>query len=330
LLFEPACEPSLAARPSDVRAGARRFPADPGDRLIDRYRVLSLLLVFTMIVIAALLVLGSGVAADSSGTGLAAQLLAAALLASAVCRANPRLSRMADCCGTLGLAWLAGLAGGMMSLAGLRFHLPLADRSLLQLDQALGVDTPRLVEWLLSQTAWPATITMSYNYTVPVICLSLVAQSLAGRRVEAWRAALCFIGALLTVCVISILTPAKGLGMWLSTDVLAQLPNGAARYFWPSFDQFYSPNADPILTLAAIDGVVSFPSFHTVMGLITVALWRHSPVAFGLATAWFVQMMIGTLPLGGHYFVDLLGGAAVWAGWFALSRRLERKALEAA
>ena len=330
MLLEPACEPSLAARPGNVRAEDRRFRTDPGDRLIDRYRALSLLLVFAMIVIAALLVLGSGVAADSSGIGVAAQLLAAALLASAFCQANPRLSRVKDCCGTLGLAWLAGLAGGMLSLAALRFHLPLADGSLLQLDKALGVDTPRLVEWLLGQTAWPPMITMSYNYTVPVICLSLVTQSLAGRRVEVWRAALCFIGGLFTVCVISILTPAKGLGTWLTSDVLAQLPTGAARYFWPSFDQFYSANADPVLTLAAIDGVVSFPSFHTVMGLITVALWRHSPVAFGLATAWFLQMMIGTIPLGGHYFVDLLGGAAVWAGWFSLSRHFEHKSPEPA
>lgn len=324
MLLGPAFQLSFGISPGDVRAVTPQSADEAPDRLIERYRGLTLQLVLASLAIAALLVVASGISVDPSRTGVVAQMLAAALLASAYCWTRPRLGRLADCCGTLGLVWLAGLGGGVISLMGLRFHRPLADQMLLELDRTLGVDTPRLVEWLVSHAEWPAMITMSYNYTVPILSLSLFVHSLAGRRIEAWRAALCFVGSLLTICLISILTPAKGLGMWLSDDVLAQLPNGAARYFWPSFDQFHSATANPVLALAAIDGVVSFPSFHTAMGLITVTLWRHSPVGLGLALAWFAQMMIGTIPLGGHYFVDLVAGAAVWGCWFYLSRRFER------
>jgi membrane-associated phospholipid phosphatase len=38
-------------------------------------------------------------------------------------------------------------------------------------------------------------------------------------------------------------------------------------------------------------------------------------------------MLVSTLPFGGHYAVDLVGGAAVWGAWFALSRRLEAASL---
>jgi membrane-associated phospholipid phosphatase len=35
-------------------------------------------------------------------------------------------------------------------------------------------------------------------------------------------------------------------------------------------------------------------------------------------------MLFSTMPFGGHYFVDLIGGTAVWAIWFAASQRIER------
>lgn len=324
MLVEPAREAPLSASPRIASWREYRDCRTSVPDLVECYRTLSLWLVFGTIAVASLLILGSGIVADPSGVGLVAQLLAGTLLASTLCWATPRLSRVADALGTLGLVGLAGLGGGVISLLGLQFRQPLVDQSLLRLDRALGVDSPGLVEWAASQAQWPATITISYNHTLLVLGISILAQSLRGRRVEAWRAAFCFIGSLLTVCLISIFTPAKGLGLWLTDEALGHLPNGAARYFWPSFDRFYS-GTDPVLSLAAIDGVVSFPSFHTVMGLTTVALWRRSPMGLGISSVWFLHMMIGAIPLGGHYFVDLLGGAAVWACWFCASQRVESK-----
>ena len=318
---DAACEPPRAVAQREDRDGAPFVP----DRLIQDFRALSLWLVLVSLLISVALVFFVRPSISAAGAGLAAQMLAASLLVSSLCWTRPRLSRLADGLGTVGLVWLAGLAGGVTSLMGLRLGLPLADRALLQLDRAIGIDTPATVAWIAGQPQWHGPITMSYNLTVPVLGLSILAQSLLGQRVEAWRAAFCFIGSLFTVCLVSVFTPAKGLGLWLGENLLAQLPNGAARYFWPSFDQFYSAT-DPVLSLASIDGVVSFPSFHTVMGLITVTLWRKSPVGMGLAGAWFVLMMAGTLPLGGHYAVDLLGGALIWAAWFWASRRVQKAA----
>ena len=93
-----------------------------------------------------------------------------------------------------------------------------------------------------------------------------------------------------------------------------------------NFDAFYA-GPDPVLRLDGIDGVVSFPSFHAVMGFITVAMWRHGRIALPLALAWLAFMLLATFPYGGHYVVDILGGLAVWAAWFGLSRRLEARSV---
>jgi membrane-associated phospholipid phosphatase len=153
--------------------------------------------------------------------------------------------------------------------------------------------------------------------------MSLVLLSLFGDRIEAWRAALCFVGTLLTACVIASFVPAKGLGVWAPSELLAKLPPRAMRTFWPHFDEFYSGD-DPVLRLQVVDGVISFPSFHAVVGLITLAMWRKRIITLIPAATYLFFMLLAIFPGGGHYFVDLLGGFAVWAAWFALSRGIEQ------
>ncbi|MCW3798850.1 phosphatase PAP2 family protein [Sphingomonas sp. BN140010] len=232
--------------------------------------------------------------------------------------------RMKDAGAALGDIWLGGLACGFISLLGLRWHLPLADAALLQADRSIGLDSASYAEWIGHRpSGFQMGITGAYNLTTPILFVSMAAAALLGRRVVLWRAACSFMGSLLTVCVISVMTPAKGIGVWVSSETLALLPPGAMTYFWPSFEQFYRA-ATPVLSFDAIDGVVSFPSFHVIMGLIGVGLWRDRPVTFALASGWFGLMLMATIPLGGHYAVDLLGGALIWAGWHLGLPRLLR------
>jgi membrane-associated phospholipid phosphatase len=56
-------------------------------------------------------------------------------------------------------------------------------------------------------------------------------------------------------------------------------------------------------------------------------MWRKNIVTLFAASSWLVIMLVATIPGGGHYVVDLLGGFMVWAFWFVLSRRIERATL---
>ena len=289
----------------------------------ETFRRGSLWLTALSIAVAAVMVIASGIRIDSTGMPPLAFLAAAFLWAARMCRGRRRLSRLADCLGPLGLAWLGGLASAVVATVGLRMHLPLADGALKAVDRAFGFDGLAVIGWLVAQPHWlMSAMSTAYFGTIPFLYLGMVLLALLGDRVEIWRAAFCFIGTVLTTCLISVITPAKGLGVWASPELIARLPRQSIRHFWPSFEKFHD-GANPVLQIDSIGGVVSFPSFHTIMGLIAVAMWRKRPLVFVPALAGLALMVAGTLPFGGHYAVDLVGGAAVWAAWFAFSRRLE-------
>jgi hypothetical protein len=282
-------------------------------------------LVAASVVCAILLTLVSGVRVDPDGLAPLAWIVAALLIVSRMWWIGAGHRRVADFFGTLSLVWFGGVSCGAIAMLGLRLRLPLTDRLLLSADHALGISPVAIVAWLVKQGQWIFSImAMAYGYTIPIFVLSMVALALSGNRLEAWRAAFCFLGSLVSICAIAIFTPAKGLALWAPSLLLARLPAGAMRYFWTNFDAFYA-GPDPVLRLQSIDGVISFPSFHAAMGFVTLGMWRRNPVMLPLALAWLVFMLLATFPYGGHYFVDVAAGGVVWALWFALSRKLERR-----
>jgi len=287
-----------------------------------RLRHLTLILTGAAMVIAAILAAIVRITIDSISLGTVAEFTAAVLLGSVIFARKGRFSNYADLLGAVVLVWLSGIICGLISLMALRLHLPVVDRQLLALDHLLGIDTVGVAR-SLSHLPWNVMIfiQLCYKFTVPVVFVSLIGVALLGDRLEAWRAAFCFVGSLLTVCIISIATPARGLGVWVTDADLSSMPAGALRYAFHSFDHFYLGH-DPVLQVKSIDAVVCFPSFHAIMGLIVLAIWRRRPAALPLAIMWLVGMLTGTLAVGGHYVIDLLAGAVTWAAWFALSLKL--------
>jgi membrane-associated phospholipid phosphatase len=284
----------------------------------------TLFLVAVSLVIAVGMLLTERVATDAASLSAAAQGTAALLLSSVILRPRAKLERLADFFGVQGLVALSGFAGGVISLMGLRMHFDLQDEALLAIDRAIGFDAESYIGSvirapdLLFQLSGGA-----YTSTLGILLVSLFIASLIGEQLEVWRAAFCFAGSLMTVCIVSILAPARGVARWLSPELMARLPNGAGRYFWPSFDRFYG-GGPVVLCLRSIDAVVSFPSFHIIMGLIIVTLWRKRWATLLPAAAFFVCMAAVTVPLGGHYAVDLIGGLVVWGLWLAISIAVAR------
>lgn len=276
--------------------------------------------------IAAVMALLLEVPVDPRGTFALDWLLAALLLVSRMWWDRRGHHRVADALGTVAIAALGGMTCGAVAMLELRLHFPVADGMLRSFDHALGVDGIAIVEALLRQGRWIfAIMAPAYNYTLHIFFGGLFLLALFGDRLEAWRAAFCFVGTLLTTCLIAIFVPAKGIGVWASDDLFARLPERAMRNFWPHFDDFYFGD-HPVLRLQVIDGVISFPSFHSVVGFLTLAMWRKNMVTLVASGSWLIFMLLAIFPGGGHYFVDLLGGFAVWAAWFAGSRYIERRA----
>jgi len=297
--------------------------ASPEGATADRFRRLTIWLVFASAIIAVILAAAFQIQVDPAGISALNLLIASLLLISRIWWDRHGHHRIADAFGAVAVASLGGMACGAIAMLELRLHFPVADATLQNWDHALGVDGIAIVDALVHRWRWTFVLMKpAYNYTLQIFFGGLVLLALLGDRVEAWRAAFCFVGTLLTTCLVAAFAPAKGLGVWASEKLIADLPPRAMRNFWPHFDEFYF-KAAPVLRLQVIDGVISFPSFHTIVGFMIFAMWRKNIVTAAPAGAFLAFMLLAIFPGGGHYFVDLLGGVAVWAAWFAFSRRIE-------
>jgi hypothetical protein len=292
---------------------------------VDAFRRLIIWLILASCVFAIVLTVALRVRVDPAGSSILECLVAALLLASRMWWSRSGHERMADACGTVAVVALGGMSCGAIAMLELRLGFPLADGTLRSFDRAMGIDGIAVVEALLRQGHWIFWVMApAYNLTIPIFFAGLIVLAWLGGRVEAWRAAFCFVGTLLTTCVVAMFTPAKGLGVWASPTLLAQLPDQAMRTFWPHFDNFYF-GADPVLRMQVVDGVISFPSFHAVVGFLVLAMWRKNIATLALASVWLAVMLLATLPGGGHYVIDLVAGFAVWAVWFVISRLVEMR-----
>jgi membrane-associated phospholipid phosphatase len=306
-----------------IAANASISAASNDHAVVTRLRACGVAAVVASVIFALLVYTQVNVSLDPGGTYVLGWILAALMLVSRMWWNRAGHHRIADALGTVAIAALGGMACGALAMLTLPLHFPLADGMFHRMDHAIGVDTIDLATQMarlgpdVFTITWPA-----YDYTLQIFFGSLLALSFLGDRVEAWRASACFVATLLTVCLVATFLPAKGAGLWGTKAFFALLPDSAMRGFWAHFDEFYQ-GAAPVLQMRAIDGVISFPSFHTIVGLLVVAMWRTRPVMRSVALLWFACMMPGTLFYGGHYVVDLIGGAAIWAIWFIVTRRVE-------
>jgi membrane-associated phospholipid phosphatase len=84
-----------------------------------------------------------------------------------------------------------------------------------------------------------------------------------------------------------------------------------------------------IIDLSALDGVVSFPSFHTVLGVIAIYAARDTRWLMGFVLLVNMTMIVSTMPVGGHHLADVLAGAGLTFGAIYLVRRRNADSLAA-
>ena len=78
--------------------------------------------------------------------------------------------------------------------------------------------------------------------------------------------------------------------------------------------------ADTTLDLSKVQGLVTFPSFHTNLAIITAYAVRDIRFFAVPVTILNGIVIVATLPEGGHYLVDVLAGAVIAASCIAFFR----------
>lgn len=250
---------------------------------------------------------------DSSATGAGA-ITAALLLVHwfyGTVRHNARISLAT---GGLALVIWSGMMGGVASLMGLRAARPLVDDLLARGDAWLGLSAPAITGWIVQYPALTTLLGVAYLSSFPLVFGSVIMLALLGRARRMWELCLAFAATLTISVVVATLFPAIGAFAYydLPQSTLQLLPAGSGIYHLPAFEAYRSGTSATV-DFGSLQGVVTFPSFHTALALMTAWAWRDLPGVRWAMLGWNLLVIVSTIPIGGHYVVDLMGGAVVWA-----------------
>lgn len=205
---------------------------------------------------------------------------------------------------TLSIAQLSVLVLAFLPVsymaAALGRHIPVLDETLALIDARLfGFYWDPVAQWVAAQPILERALSLAY-FSLPAQALMLLVLGSLLRPGERngellWIA----IVSMAITSVVSIFTPALGKIGHVGTgylDVLNELRSGAWRSF--SYDK--------------PEGIVTFPSFHTSLAFIfAYVAWRLHLIAAVLFGALNFVMLLSVPPIGGHYLIDLFGGALV-------------------
>lgn len=253
-----------------------------------------------------------------TGMSLAAEFANFMLFAAAVaalagfCRWRDHPWRLTDSAIIVSVVTLSLLLCGLVSCTGLRLGFPLADPLLARADALIGFDVSKVTEFVSTQPVLSALLHFAYNSS-GALCVAAVCWNLLGKdRRLLWQTVATIVLAMQITALVSVLCPAQGATVWLGLESLQGrgLPIGAGTYFAAEFAHFYSGN-DLLVTRENLNGIVCFPSFHTVMALTIVQGFRTSPLKWA-AVLWGALTIVSAVPMGGHYVIDLAGGVLVW------------------
>ena len=189
---------------------------------------------------------------------------------------------------------------------------PLMDAHLEAIDIALGFDWKAWYEWVASRPVLDTALSVLYASSLPHIAVVLIATGLTGRVQRARELNRLLLWSALPVVLISGLMPAlsawvhHGLGLERAyhLDVVSALRDGSARE----------------LAVGQLLGIITFPSFHTVIAIALVWVSRGIGWLFWPTLVVNAGVLTSIPSAGGHYLVDILAGAAVAIGAILLNR----------
>jgi membrane-associated phospholipid phosphatase len=248
-------------------------------------------------------------------------LLAILLLLHIIYAKYRRVPVVALTTGSFFLMIGSALLAGIIANAGMRLRYPLIDAQLAMADHALGIDAAAITLSIAQQPWFAQLLGIAYGSIFPLALVTAVMLAIRGRVARLGELTLGFGGGIVTAAITSVFYPALGSSSHAGLASLsgAALPAGSGIYHLHAVAA-YRDGRDPLLDLHKLEGVVTFPSFHMVMALAVAYAFRSSGAMGWAVSIWCALVAISTVPIGGHYVIDLVAGTALWGGFCWLSR----------
>jgi hypothetical protein len=228
----------------------------------------------------------------------------------------------------------SGIAFAMIAWPALRIFnhltmttaLPWADDMLSEADHMLGLDWLGYITWLNDHPTIFNLIEWTYSGLDSYAGAFFLALAfLPNQRERCFEFVALFIMTAFLCMAVGMFFPAKA-AMAHHLPDLGQLLNlrpTMGTYHLKELELLRAHPA-PWLDLTNLPGLVTFPSFHTAMGLLLIYVCRGNMWIFGISLSLNMAMITTTPLLGGHYLVDLIGGAVAMLMSLVIVRQLSR------
>jgi membrane-associated phospholipid phosphatase len=223
---------------------------------------------------------------------------------------------IAERCGLAAHAFAFNIAlfAGFLTLTYLSTAMvwPLRDAQLASIDRMLGFDWKYFLA-LTNSIPWLSAVLVSaYKSSalqLLLLCLFLSATGRQNRLAE--TLALMALTVLLTG-TFNLVVPAAG-AYELYAPAREMFSNFSSNAGMWHFNLFLALRHEtvPILDFANVEGLVTFPSFHAILAIVTAYGLRDVPYLRFLAAALSAVVIVATLPEGGHYLIDVIAGAGI-------------------
>lgn len=217
-------------------------------------------------------------------------------------------------------------ASMMLTYAAATVGRPLIDGTLLRADLAIGYDWRRYAGLVGRSPAILTILACAYGSIFLQPAALLASLTILRRYRQAQALLLAVMITLIVTAAVFAACPATT--AWVATAVPEQLVTPlhlpVASHGWIKDLLEIRAGGGRLLDATSGSALVAFPSFHcSAAFLYGWAAWplRHLRIGFFLLNA---AMIAATPVLGGHYFADLVGGAAVAACAILLATRLQR------
>lgn len=221
---------------------------------------------------------------------------------------------------------LAGWIAAIIHFSAMSLKTPEIDATLYAWDRALGLDWMALFNWLEERPVLDRILGIAYASLLPQIIAVIIMLSKPGRESDLDEFLKLYVATLLFSSVIGALFPAHAMCRWSGMEAAAtqEIMSRAACAFLPVYDGLRNGTLTEI-DIAHLDGLVTFPSFHTTAAILLAWAFRRIPMAAPFFVALNLLMIGGTPTFGGHYFVDIIAGGLIAFVAIAASRMLSQQ-----
>ena len=223
-------------------------------------------------------------------------------------RPDPHLCAVTEAAAQMLLILLFGI---LLTYAALTTNFPYRDAELYAIDGALGLDRRAYLDFINSRPLLAELSGYCYQSLLPQFALVPMLLMIANQLPHLRRWMIAFGLALITTSAISIFMPAVAAFVYL--DLTPQVYANVASTVYTHVPTLEALRAGTLhsIKLDNLEGLVTFPSFHTAGALMFIWALRTVPFVRWPAVALNIALIAATPIDGAHYFIDLIGGAAV-------------------